>query len=924
MRTRLFSLLVAGIVGVLVGPPLQAATVVGCLDDPLSGLIGQHQFAQAEQLIRQRLSQDVVRKDANWHLCLQHFLGGMLARQERLDEALVILRRVQAEEAARLPEDDDLRLQTSTLLASVLEGKGDLASAIRINTELLPIFERRYRPYSHEVARLVRSLATSFAWAGNHKEVLSLTRRELDILQKLAQHREQTKRPVDEYLRLSLAQAKIRLAEALLRFDGTTVEAGRLIQEGVPEIEAQLGKHHPDTLDARLIHATHWMRVGELQRALALNQEVAREAREHWGPDHPVTRKASSDLAFVLSKSGNAAEASVMARDNLDQLIGKFGRNHPNTLFAYSSLVRELVRTQRWDEALAVGEEGLNASLTLRKGLGFDSRLQNAWLSNRRDLLQAYLGVLMIKKRFQDVLLAAEFFRNRFLSDRLALNGDELSLDEAGRKEYRTLNLRLAQLDQDIALRRNLRLNTDSIAAKRLAMLDRLQKLAAVPSPATALEERVPKADRAPSWVGMLRTLSLEKTAYVSLFRINDRMYAMTYTEDEQLLAVSLGRVDVLRERVHALRQLVGIPPTSAEGKPHRVWRNAQGRYRLAAQGQEGEQEVTEPDTLIQELSESLIAPLDRTLQGRSQVMFSSDGILAHLPFSLLHYNGEPLVSRYAVSFTPSLEALSRIRLLARAKAGKATRPILAIGGAEYQRVQMLSRNLLIQYEKLDPQPMDAKMIRDEIAKDPKQLVRAMIRTAIGFSNLPSSQKEVVRIVQDFGGTQLGSEYFTGEMAAEATWNQLARDGELERYKVIHFSTHGYLSDDDPALSSIVLSQVNRESGTDGFLTAAELAGVDINADLVVISACNSGVTGLNEGEGMKGLAYALTEAGARHSLLTLWPILDQRSTEFMIRFYQAYRAGASPAQALASTQRWALSEHWELKDWAPYVVYGN
>jgi CHAT domain-containing protein len=109
-------------------------------------------------------------------------------------------------------------------------------------------------------------------------------------------------------------------------------------------------------------------------------------------------------------------------------------------------------------------------------------------------------------------------------------------------------------------------------------------------------------------------------------------------------------------------------------------------------------------------------------------------------------------------------------------------------------------------------------------------------------------------------------------------------------------------------------------------VTAAELATFDVGADLVVLSACETALGKDVAGEGLFGLPYALAVAGARATLLTLWPVADRPTAEFMRRFYAKLARGVAPAAALAQTKReFIRSKEFSAPFyWAPFVLYGT
>jgi CHAT domain-containing protein len=124
-----------------------------------------------------------------------------------------------------------------------------------------------------------------------------------------------------------------------------------------------------------------------------------------------------------------------------------------------------------------------------------------------------------------------------------------------------------------------------------------------------------------------------------------------------------------------------------------------------------------------------------------------------------------------------------------------------------------------------------------------------------------------------------------------------------------------------------VLARRDAGSATDGYLTAAQIAGLSMRAELVTLSACDSGVGRHESGQGLLGLAFAVLAAGNRAALLSLWPVADDTTAEFMARFYARLRAGRPPAAALAETKReFARSPDPRLNaahTWAAFVLYG-
>ena len=129
---------------------------------------------------------------------------------------------------------------------------------------------------------------------------------------------------------------------------------------------------------------------------------------------------------------------------------------------------------------------------------------------------------------------------------------------------------------------------------------------------------------------------------------------------------------------------------------------------------------------------------------------------------------------------------------------------------------------------------------------------------------------------------------------------QAATGGLLARYRLVHFATHGVLNTDYPALSGLVLSLVDeRGEPREGFLRVHDIYGLELGADLVTLSACETALGREIRGEGLVGLARGFMYAGAARVVASLWSVQDRATAETMRRFYEGILAqGLAPARA--------------------------
>jgi CHAT domain-containing protein len=122
--------------------------------------------------------------------------------------------------------------------------------------------------------------------------------------------------------------------------------------------------------------------------------------------------------------------------------------------------------------------------------------------------------------------------------------------------------------------------------------------------------------------------------------------------------------------------------------------------------------------------------------------------------------------------------------------------------------------------------------------------------------------------------------------------------------KVIHLATHGIVNGDDPLNSFLALGRTGDQPGSDGRLTVGEVYGLDLHADLVVLSACRSG-TGRISSDGVAGLSRAFFYAGTASLVSTLWDVADHPAAELVTDFYRLLgpASGSSKSSALRSAQ---------------------
>jgi CHAT domain-containing protein len=307
---------------------------------------------------------------------------------------------------------------------------------------------------------------------------------------------------------------------------------------------------------------------------------------------------------------------------------------------------------------------------------------------------------------------------------------------------------------------------------------------------------------------------------------------------------------------------------------------------------------------LATRLSQMILAPAVPEL-GAKRLVIVADGDLLQIPFGALadpaESNEQALILNHEIVSLPSAS-------------------VIAI-----QRQELANRKPAVKQLALFADPVFEQndervtaMTRPENARD-VSLERAMTEAAIGddrskIQRLPFSRTEAHAIL---AFTRRDDSLKALDFDASKS---MAMSSELSRYRILHFATHALLNNDHPELSGIVLSLIDRQGrSVDGFLRLNEIYNLNLSADLVVLSACETGLGKQIKEEGLIGLARGFMGAGAQRVVSSLWKVDDEATAELMSRFYQKMlKEGEPPSAALRHAQidmsrekRWRAAYFW-------------
>ncbi|MBY0232976.1 MAG: CHAT domain-containing protein, partial [Gemmataceae bacterium] len=672
-------------------------------------------------------------------------------------------------------------------------------------------------------------------------------------------------------------RAAILLNVASLLGETGDPSAGLPLAEEARAIRKEvLGEKHPEY--AQSLNNLGWLH--ELDRdpaaALLLFRRALAIRREVLGPRDPAYATSLNNLAHALAALGRLGAARPLFEKALELRLEVLGEKHPDTSVSLNNLALLFKETAEFDKArplyrkaLAIREQVLG-----KRHLGYARSLMNlAWL--HRDsgdpeaalpLAEEALGIAFAHLRDnaavqsdQGQLAALRSFRY-YLDQRLRLPDREGHPTAAAhvlawkgqvltRQQQRRLFLRLAADPEARREAERLQAVTRELAALRASPSATAPRVAALEKRQAEAQEKLSGSSAAFRASRVKETVTPEALAkalpegvvLVDYFFHGEFASAFVHRRGQPARRMGLGRIDPIERAVSEWRSLL-------------VARKPDGKAG-------------------QSLRKLVLAPVEKWLEGAKTLLVSPDGALGTVPFAALpgKKEGGFLIEEMAVAVVPVPGALPG--LLRKPDAKDRLEPsLLVVGDLRYE-------------------PEEGALAPPAGADD-----RSGPRTGREkFAPLPATRAEALAVRASFDKLFKGGKA-TALAEGEAT-KKAVREA-LPKARYAHFATHGWFSPETKGgwhpllLSGLVLSDANRlpkPGEEDGILTALEVSEMDLTRlELAVLSACETGLGKVADGEGLLGLQRAFAVAGARSVVSSLWKVDDRAAQHLMADFYAA------------------------------------
>jgi tetratricopeptide (TPR) repeat protein/CHAT domain-containing protein len=706
------------------------------------------------------------------------------------------------------------------------------------------------------------------------------------------------------------------------------------------------------------------------QRTLSIKEKVL-------GPDHTEVGTALNNLALFEVRQGRFSDAEPLYRRALTIKEKALGPDHPDVGNALNNFAGLYVAQRDWGRAVELGRQAA-AVLIRRTQRGSDSvgqALTGKRPQDTQQLSSAFFSLIKASNRLvsepgnADPRLPGEMFQMAQWA--LASEAAQSLSQMAARSATDDVGLStLIRERQDLVAEWQKRDQFRSAAVSqppdkrdRNAESENVARLDAIDAQIAAIDKRLTNdfpdyaafANPAPASIADVQALLGADEALVMFMDtteddpLPEETFVWAVTKTEARWVRSDFGTSKLNREVAALR--CGLDYAGA-------WVGARCNDLLRVNYTRLDHALGKPLPFdlarAHQLYLALFGQVEDLIKDK-QLLITPSGALTQLPFQVLvtampktalpeDFSGYRdiawLARRNAITVLPAVSSLKALRLFA--KESHASNAFIGFGDPLLDGDPNHYKDDAIA-AKLAREARCPGNVAQQLASlsDRGPRTRLGVRSTSGLTNianlrswapLPETADELCAVAHDLG-VDPRTQVYLGAMATESKVKQLSADGVLAKYKIIHFATHGALAGEVSGTSEpgLLLTPPDKASEIDdGYLTATEIAALKLDADWVILSACNTAAGGAQGAEALSGLARAFFYAGARSLLVSHWEVSSESTVKLITKAIAELKSDPKIGRAEA-LRRAMLSLITTGKDyeahpgfWAPFVLVGE
>ncbi|MDF5721778.1 MAG: CHAT domain-containing protein [Rhizonema sp. PD37] len=801
------------------------------------------------------------------NLAYLYFIQGNYQKAEPLyQRSLAIYEKVLGE------EDADVATSLNNL-ATLYFTQGNYQKAEPLYQRSLAIYEKALGKEHPYIANILNNLGGLYDTQGNYQKAEPLYQRSLAIYEKvLGKEHPDVASILNNLAGLYDAQRNYQKAELLY-------------QRSLAIYEKVLGTEHPNVATSLNNLALLYDAQGNYQKAEPLYQRSLAIREKALSKEHPLVATSLNNLASLYEAQGDIARATdffsrgLAVEDHNLALIFTVGSEQRKQDYARTF-------TGTTDEIISLSQEkAVNNPVVAKLALTTVLRRKGLVLDAVTDSIQTLRSQLALKPETQK--LFDEWLNVQQQQSALVYKGQGKQSATDYQANYKQLETEKERLEEAISVS-----SAEFRNATQPVELQAIQGM--IPLDAALVE--------------IVQYKPFNPKAKQTTDRFGKPRYAAAVLRSSgEPKWVDLGDAATIDKSIASLRKaLIQVGSRSPiEVKP------IDGSHQTS---------LPQLQQLARTVDKLVMAPIRPLLGDARHLLLSPDGQLTLIPFeALVDEKGQYLIKRYAFSYLTSGRDLQRLQSVAKSRSA----PVV-FANIDYNQ-QMIAT------------AKSSNTVRGVPNRRSNDLA------SVSFPQLTNTKEEAEKVKAIFPDATLK----LGQDATETAIKQLTAPS------ILHLATHGFFLPDtevklvndefgrqpkvlnleNPLLrSGLALAGANNRTqasadANDGILTALEVAGLDLRGtQLVVLSACETGLGDVKVGDGLYGLRRALVIAGSQSQVLSLWKVSDDGTKELMVKYYQGLKAGKGRHEALQDAQLEMLSnpKYQHPYYWASFVASGD